>query len=170
MSVGEHISKREGDSTVWKSCTFDFSHEVLTEIINYLLTNAGWAVEGQPGVLWVVIAVCDILIPSEMDGLVIFVVLNFWALWSALSFTWCAINMSIEAHDSVASDSIENINSYIIVAIVAAMAAVMASVIMIVVDMHGCCIGFNVHRGLWSVCLDMLIAAVWVVYTARLTV
>ena len=57
-----------------------------------------------------------------MEGLIVFIILNFWALWSALSLAWCAINMSIEPVDSVASDSIENINNYIIGIITAVMA------------------------------------------------
>lgn len=167
MSILEHILKREANSTVWDSCTLDFSHEVLAQIIDVLLTNTRWAVEGQPGVLWVVIAVRDILIPSEVQGLVILVILNLWALWSALANAWCAINMSIEAHNSVASGSIENINSYIVTIIITAGAAVMRVMVIVnvVVDLNWCCIGVYVHW-FWSVWLDIFVlVSDWVVDT-----
>ena len=165
MSILEHISEREGNSTVWNSCAFNFSYEVLAEIINYLLADAIWAIEGQPCVLWVVIAVCDILIPSKVHGLVVLVVLNFWALWSALSNAWCAINMSIEARDGVASGSIENINNYIVATIVAAVMVVMVRVSIVVDNLYWCCVGFDTN-GFWSVWLYIFILVSYSVATA----
>jgi len=66
MAIIENISKREFNSAIWNRSSFDFSHKVLSEIIDYGLSNAGWAVEGQPGVLWVIIAISNIFIPCEV--------------------------------------------------------------------------------------------------------
>ena len=103
-----------------------------------------------------------------MERLIILVILNFWALWSALSNAWRAIKMSIEPVDSVASDSIENINNYIII-VTAVMARMIAVVtVMLANDLRRCCIGVNVHR-LWSVWLDMFVVSHWLVNLAILT-
>jgi len=75
--------------------------------------------------------------------------------------------MSMESVDGVTSGSIENINSYIIGTIVTAVMACMVIVMIIMVDdLHRCCIGVNVHR-FWSVWLDMFVVSDWLVMVAR---
>ena len=96
-----------------------------------------------------------------MKGLIVLIILDFWTLWSALSNSWCAINMSLESNICAASDSIENINSYIIVAIMAVMTAVM---VIMAID-NDCmaawsCIGVYVHR-FWSVWLNIIVISCW---------
>jgi hypothetical protein len=122
------------------------------------LSNAGWVIESDPGVLWVVLAVCDIFVPGEVDGLVILVILHFWALWSALSLAWGAINMSAEAVGSVASNSVVNINGHTVA--VAVVVVVIAAVV--IVSGHWCCVGFDTHW-FWSVWLNMFVLFRWAV-------
>ena len=100
-----------------------------------------------------------------MKGLVVLIILDFWALWSALSSSWSAIDMSVESEICAASDSIENINSDIVVTVMAAITAVMVMIVMNV--MHNwCCIGVNAHW-FWSVWLDMFVVSDWLVMVAR---
>lgn len=97
-----------------------------------------------------------------MEGLVILVVLHFWALWSALSLAWSAINMSAEAVGSAASNSVENINGHTIVAAVVGVVIAAVVIVSMIVVGHWCCVGFDVHW-FWSVWLNMVVLFRWAV-------
>ena len=72
--------------------------------------------------------------------------------------------MSIEAIDGVASDSIENINNYTVATIVAAVMVVVVRMIIMVDNLHWCCVGFDANR-FWSVWLYIFILVSYSVAT-----
>ena len=113
VAIGKQIVDAECETSMWECGSLDFSYQVLGQVVNYCLSNGVWTVKGQPGVLRVILAICNILGPCEVDGVVVCIILYLWALWSALSFPWCAFNASSKSKDGATTNSIVDVDLYI---------------------------------------------------------